>query len=56
MASGRLVQTQLFGLSAYDPLSLGSALATMVLVAVIAAFIPALRATKIDPVVALHYE
>jgi predicted permease len=56
IASGRLIQTQLFGLSAYDPLSLGSALAAMVVVALIAAWIPARRATQIDPVVALRYE
>ena len=56
IASGRLIQMQLFGLSAYDPLSLGSALAAMVLVALIAAYIPARRATQIDPVIALRYE
>lgn len=55
-ALGRLVQMQLFGLSAYDPLSLGLAVAAMVMAALIAAWIPARRATQIDPVVALRYE
>ncbi|HYT66128.1 MAG TPA: hypothetical protein VEL51_06915 [Vicinamibacterales bacterium] len=50
----RLVAAQLYGLSAMDPLTLATASALLFCVAVAAAFIPAWRATRIDPVVALR--
>ncbi len=56
VASGRLIQTQLFGLNSYDPFALGGALLAMLAVALLASFLPARRATRIDPVVALRYE
>lgn len=56
VASGRLVESQLFGLKSHDPLAMGVALAAMVAVALFASYLPARRAMRIDPVVALKYE
>jgi predicted permease len=53
---GRFVQSQLFGLAAYDPLTLMLATFTLGAAAIAAGYIPALRATRVDPVVALRYE
>jgi predicted permease len=52
----RLVKTFLYGISAEDPMAI--ILATLVLVAVtaLASFLPARRATKVDPMIALRYE
>jgi predicted permease len=53
---GRAVRSQLFGISSSDPLSLGLATLLIVLVAISAASLPARRAAKVDPIVALRYE
>jgi len=52
----RIVESQLFGITAHDPGSLVFACAGVALVAMIAAFLPARRAMRIDPVRALRYE
>ena len=46
----------LFGLKFYDPLSLAAAMLAMIVVALFAGYLPARRAAKVDPMVALHYE
>jgi len=45
----RLVQSQLFGVEPFDPLTMAAVLALMVLVAAAAAWLPARRAARVDP-------
>lgn len=52
----RLLASLLFKVSARDPLSLALAALVLALVAVTASLLPALRATRVDPLVALRYE
>ena len=53
---GRAVRSQLFGISSGDPLTLGLATLVVLVVAIAAALLPARRAAKIDPIMALRYE
>jgi predicted permease len=52
----RIVKSLLFGLTAADPLALGLATVLMFAVAALAGYIPARRASRTDPLVALRYE
>ena len=54
IAAGRLIAAQLFGVSASDPVTLAAAGALLTLVATVAACGPALRAARVDPMVALR--
>jgi len=56
LASSHMLHSFLFGLSGTDPVSLVIVIALLGSVGVIAGFIPARRATKVDPMVALRYE
>jgi predicted permease len=56
LAGDRLVSNMLFGLKGTDPLSLTAAVVLLVLVASTAGYLPAKRASKIDPMEALRYE
>jgi predicted permease len=53
---GRFVATQLYGIKANDPSIAGASMIVMIVVAALAGFIPARRASRIDPILALRYE
>ncbi len=56
LASTRIIASQLFELSAMDPLTIALASVALAIVATIAGFVPARRAMRVDPMVALRYE
>ncbi len=56
LAVNRILQSQLVGISPYDPATVGSALAVLAAVALLACHVPARRATRVDPIVALRHE
>ena len=56
LLAGRGAGTLLFGLKAYDPLTLGLAAALLVLVAAMTSWLPARRAARLDPMAALRSE
>jgi ABC-type antimicrobial peptide transport system permease subunit len=53
---GKLLNSMLYGVKAFEPATVGVSLVFMALVALTAAYIPARRATRVDPLVALRYE
>jgi predicted permease len=55
-ASGRIIANQLFGLKPADPETMLVASLALAMVAALSAYLPARRATKVDPMVALRYE
>ncbi|MFL5614046.1 MAG: ABC transporter permease [Gemmatimonadaceae bacterium] len=54
LATARLLSSLLFEVTPFDPVSIGGAVLVLLVVAVVAAYIPAHRATRIDPVEALR--
>jgi putative ABC transport system permease protein len=53
---GKLLNSMLYGVKAFEPATVGISLVFMALVALAAAYIPTRRATRVDPLVALRYE
>jgi len=56
LAADRLLESMLFGVSALNPAVLGLSGLLVALTGLLAAYLPARRATKVDPIVALRYE
>jgi predicted permease len=55
-AATRVMKELLFGVSAADPLTFGAVALLLAAVTLLASYIPALRAAKVDPMIALRYE
>lgn len=56
LALGRFARSFLFGVTAFDPLTLAAVPVLLIAIAAVACYLPALRATRVDPVIALRGE
>jgi predicted permease len=56
LAAARLISGQLYGLKPADPVTIAGAILLLTAVAALAGYIPARRATKVDPLLALRHE
>lgn len=54
--ANRLIQSQLYQVSAGDPLTIAATAGTLLVAALLACYLPARRAVRVDPVVTLRYE
>ena len=56
LGASRLVESFLFGIKPDDPLALASAVGVLLAAALLAGYLPALKASRIDPVTAVRHE
>jgi putative ABC transport system permease protein len=56
IAAGRLIASLLYRVSAYDPVTFAGVIVVFVALSALAAFVPALRAARVDPAITLRYE
>jgi putative ABC transport system permease protein len=56
LAAARVISSQLWGISPHDPTTLAAVVAVVAVAGFAACYIPALRATRVDPMIALRYE
>jgi ABC-type lipoprotein release transport system permease subunit len=56
LSVNRILQSQLVGVSPYDPVTLAMAPTVLILVALLACQIPSRRAMRVDPAVALRHD
>ena len=54
--AGRLISSMLFGLKATDPVTLAGAAMMLTAIALLAGYLPARRASRLDPMAALRHE
>ena len=56
VAVSRVIASQLWGVSPHDPVTLATVAAVLLITGLVACLVPARRATRVDPLVALRYE
>jgi ABC-type antimicrobial peptide transport system permease subunit len=56
IVAARLIKSELYGLKSYDPITLAAAISIMVGIALLAAYLPARRASRVEPMIALRTE
>jgi putative ABC transport system permease protein len=52
----RFLRSELYGVAVYDPMTFAISIAVLLTVAIVACFVPAWRAMRVDPMIALRCE